>query len=185
MKGCAVPALAFAAGALLALATAAHGQGAAPMPVNPIYRQVAIPYGIKLQMAAAWDDTDPRQVERAYCATYHVTAEWGITVYHVDSLTAPDLVWLSTPTAVGFHCGPGQAQAHVHTPTTCQSDMMTGVRISTCEVGGAGAYVCEPSPQDRRNLLHRGDPFALLICDRFAVMPYYRDIGNTSPVPGQ
>lgn len=149
---------------------------------SPIYREVIIGWDIKQDLALHWDDLSQRQVELAGCVAYHTDVEphGGMTTYIVDSIVHTDTVYYATPYAVSFTCRDSTATLHQHTPTTCINNGRGVAVMKTCVVGGVDAYVCEPSPQDRRNLIHDGDPFALVWCDAHALVPYYPEHGNTN-----
>lgn len=168
---------------LVALSSLAHCQPA----VSPIYRQVIIAWDIKRDMALHWDDLSRKQVELAGCVVYHTAVErdGGMTTYTVDSIVAPDTVYAASPYLVSFGCRDGLVSLHEHTPTSCENNGRGVAIMKTCIVGGVDAYVCEPSPQDRRILLHDGDPFALVWCDAHALVPYYPERVNTNRSPSQ
>jgi hypothetical protein len=131
--------------------------------------------GPRKALADAWSDA-PKQVERAYCIK-----DWSYAVYHV-SRTPPlqdDTIFRvfaietadasnAGPMSIDFNCPPGMPELHVHTPTTC-----TGDNLSTCVTGGLNAYSCQPSRGDLEKLVHRGDEFAVVQCDKRAFRFYY------------
>lgn len=118
---------------------------------------------------------DPHQVERAFCVTNYSTG-----VYHVsrepvqeDSIfrvfaVSPASVTGAGPSSVDFECPAGVPELHTHTPTTCMGD-----DIKTCVTGGLNAYSCQPSRRDLQKLVQRGDPFAVIQCDRRDFRFYY------------
>jgi len=128
------------------------------------------------QLALAWDEANPRQVERAFCVV-----DWSYGVYHV-SRTAPiqdDTVFrvfrlqaaevsTATPVSAEFDCPEGVPELHVHTPTTCMGD-----DASTCQVGGLNAFSCQPSRGDYEKLVRRHDAFGVIQCDKRAFRFYY------------
>lgn len=138
-------------------------------------------------LAAQWTD-DPHQVERAYC----VTQWWAATsrnarvhasndsaaVQKPDGRDADTLFRVTeikpvgtsdaTPNGATFACPPGVPEVHTHPPATCYSD-----RADQCYAGGADAYSCQPSREDARKLIERGDAFAIVQCDRHAFIFYY------------
>jgi hypothetical protein len=132
--------------------------------------------GPRKQLMEAWDDANPRQVERAYCVV-----DWSYGVHHV-SKTPPiqdDTVFRvfaiknvdvtnATPISADFECPNGSPELHVHTPTTCMGD-----EIETCKVGGLNAYSCQPSRDDYEKLMRRRDAFAVIQCDRRSFRFYY------------
>jgi hypothetical protein len=140
--------------------------------------------GPRQQLVAAWDDINPRQVERAYCVV-----DWSYGVYHV-SKTAPiqdDTVFRvfavkpvdvqnATPISADFECPSGSPELHIHTPTTCMGD-----DIGTCKLGGLNAYSCQPSRDDYEKLVRRHDAFGVIQCDRRSFRFYYP---AEYPLPG-
>jgi hypothetical protein len=146
-------------------------------------------------LAAEWTE-DPTQVERAYCVTQwwtaasrnarvhpsnDSTAARGMlaradtvqdgreadTVYRVIAVK-PVETSDATPNGATFACPRGVPEMHTHPPATCYSD-----RSDQCYAGGADAYSCQPSREDVRKLIQRGDPFAIVQCDRHAFVFYY------------
>jgi hypothetical protein len=143
-------------------------------------RAQTVHYGVvmdvpRLKLDSLWDD-NPRQVERAYCVV-----DYSIGVHHV-SRTSPvqdDSVFRvfavvpantrsAGPSSVDFECAPGKPELHTHTPSTC-----TGDDVKTCFAGGLNAFSCQPSREDLEKLVRRGDPFAVIQCDRRAFRFYY------------
>ena len=139
----------------------------------------AVRYGVVMDIPRArldsvWSD-DPHQVERAYCVT-----DYSVGVSHVSHDPATDdtifrvfrmqpaNVRSATPNTVDFECPPGVPEMHVHTPSTCIGD-----DIKTCVAGGLNAFSCQPSRQDLEKLVRRGDPFAVIQCDRRDFRFYY------------
>jgi hypothetical protein len=128
------------------------------------------------QLALAWDDLNPRQVERAFCVVdysfgvYHVSRSEPVqddTVFRVFRLQ-PAAVSEATPVSAEFDCPDGVPELHIHTPTTCMGD-----DASTCRMGGLNAYSCQPSRGDYEKLVHRHDPFGVIQCDKRAFRFYY------------
>jgi hypothetical protein len=122
-----------------------------------------------------WSD-DPEQSERAYCITsfsvgvYHVSRVQPVqedTVFRVFAITEANASD-ATPNSIDFECPPGVPEAHTHTPSTCSGD-----DVRTCVAGGLNAYSCQPSRRDLEKLARRGDPFAVIQCDRRAFRFYY------------
>lgn len=168
--------------------------------VSPARAQV-MRYGVVMDaarnaLAAEWTD-DPTQVERAYCVTQWWTAtsrnarvhaaddSTGVqkpdgrdadTVYRV-TVIKPVETSDATPNGATFACPAGVPEVHTHPPATCYSD-----RTDQCYAGGADAYSCQPSREDVRKLLDRGDAFAIVQCDRHAFVFYYRS-QFTAPDP--
>jgi hypothetical protein len=139
-------------------------------------------------LAAQWTD-EPTQVERAYCVTQwwstasrkvHVQASNDTatvqkpdgrdadTVFRVTAIK-PVETKDATPNGATFACPPGVPEVHTHPPATCYSD-----RADQCYAGGADAYSCQPSREDVRKLMERGDAFAIVQCDKHAFVFYYR-----------
>ena len=132
--------------------------------------------GPRKQLVEAWDDANPRQVERAYCVV-----DWSYGVYHV-SKTPPiqdDTVFRvfaiknvdvtnPTPISADFECPAGSPELHIHTPTTCMGD-----DIETCKLGGLNAYSCQPSRDDYEKLVRRRDVFGVIQCDKRSFRFYY------------
>lgn len=132
--------------------------------------------GPRQQLIEAWNDANPRQVERAYCVV-----DWSFGVYHV-SRTPPiqdDTVFRvfaikptdvsnATPASADFECPTGSPELHVHTPTTCMGD-----DVDTCRLGGLNAYSCQPSRDDYEKLVRRHDTFGVIQCDRRSFRFYY------------
>ena len=138
-------------------------------------------------LAAQWTD-EPTQVERAYCVTQWWPA--ASRSAHVRSVSDSDAVQKpdgrdadtvyrvigikpvetsdATPNGATFSCPPGVPEVHTHPPATCYSD-----RTDQCYAGGADAYSCQPSREDARKLIERGDAFAIVQCDRHAFVFYY------------
>jgi hypothetical protein len=133
-------------------------------------------------LAAEWTD-EPAQVERAYCvkqwwpatsrnarvhaASDSTAAREADTVYRVIDIK-PIETSEATPNGATFACPRGVPEVHTHPPATCYSD-----RTDQCYAGGADAYSCQPSREDARKLVQRGDPFAIIQCDRHAFVFYY------------
>jgi hypothetical protein len=137
-------------------------------------------------LAAEWSD-NPAQVERAYCVTQWWPAASRNARVHsaVDSSAAradgrdadtifrvieikPVATSEATPNGATFACPSGVPEVHTHPPATCYSD-----RTDQCYAGGADAYSCQPSREDVRKLMDRGDAFAIVQCDRHAFVFYY------------
>jgi hypothetical protein len=132
--------------------------------------------GPRKELVAAWDDMNPKQVERAYCVV-----DWSYGVYHV-SKTPPiqdDTVFRvfaiknvdvtnATPISADFECPSGSPELHVHTPTTCMGDDK-----ETCKLGGLNAYSCQPSRDDYEKLARRRDAFGVIQCDKRSFRFYY------------
>ena len=132
--------------------------------------------GPRKELVAAWDDMNPKQVERAYCVVdwsygvYHVSKTPPIqddTVFRVFAIKNVD-VTSATPISADFECPSGSPELHVHTPTTCMGD-----DIETCKLGGLNAYSCQPSRDDYEKLVRRRDAFGVIQCDKRSFRFYY------------
>lgn len=151
------------------------------LPLAPVaVRAQAVRYGVvmdvpRARLDSAWSE-NPTQDERAYCV-----ADWSSGVRHIsrDQPVQDDTVFRvfgvvpaetqdATPNSVDFECAHGVPELHVHTPSTCAGD-----DASTCVAGGLNAFSCQPSRQDLEKLAHRGDPFAVIQCDRRVFRFYY------------
>lgn len=152
--------------------------------------------GPRQQLVEAWNDVNPRQVERAFCVV-----DWSYGVYHV-SKTPPiqdDTVFRvfaiknvdvsnATPISADFECPQGSPELHIHTPTTCMGD-----DVETCKLGGLNAYSCQPSRDDYEKLVRRHDAFGVIQCDKRSFRFYYPAeyvrpdavAAAAAPVPGQ
>jgi hypothetical protein len=132
--------------------------------------------GPRKQLVEAWDDVNPRQLERAYCVV-----DWSYGVYHVSKTPPiqddtvfrvfaikPVTVQNATPISADFECPEGSPELHIHTPTTCMGDDVT-----TCKLGGLNAYSCQPSRDDYEKLVRRRDVFGVIQCDRRSFRFYY------------
>jgi hypothetical protein len=140
----------------------------------------------RLQLAATWDDMNPRQVERAFCVVdwsfgvYHVSRNDPVqddTIFRVFRIRAADVTDAS-PVAAEFDCPDGMPELHIHTPTTCMGD-----DASTCRMGGLNAYSCQPSRGDYEKLVRRHDAFGVIQCDKRAFRFYYPSEYPAPPDP--
>jgi hypothetical protein len=132
--------------------------------------------GPRKQLVEAWDEVNPRQVERAYCVVdwsygvYHVSKTPPIqddTVFRVFAIKSVD-VTNATPISADFECPDGSPELHVHTPTTCMGD-----DAETCKLGGLNAYSCQPSRDDYEKLARRHDVFGVIQCDKRSFRFYF------------
>jgi hypothetical protein len=157
----------------LALAAVVHALAFTPAGAQGVHYGVVMDVP-RVTLDSAWRE-DAQQVERAYCVVgwsygvYHVAREpvQDDTVYRVFNVKTA-AVRGAGPSSVDFECPQGVPELHVHTPTTCTQD-----DVRTCVVGGLNAYSCQPSRQDLEKLARRGDPFAVIQCDRRAFRFYY------------
>lgn len=125
----------------------------------------------RAMLAAAWSE-DPHQVERGYCvrrARYvaQPEAEGTDSIIRVVEVVAAHAD-TADPNHVSFACAKGTPELHTHTPATCLTD-----DARNCTAGGPGAYSCQPSRGDYEKLVARGDPFAVIQCDRRTFRFYY------------
>lgn len=127
---------------------------------------VVIDSGVRKELAKAWDTHNPKQAERAYCATYRTDVRWDVPVFRVTRIHRARTA-LSTPSFVIYYCEAGEAQLHTHPPTTCDEN-------DKCQFGGPDAYQCFPSDIDTAALLTPpAAPFGLIQCDKYAVVFYF------------
>jgi hypothetical protein len=137
-------------------------------------------YGVVMDAPMAHLDTAwsyaAEQVERAYCITNysasvrHVSRKDPVqedSIYRVWAVE-PAVASHASPSSVDFQCADGTPELHVHTPSTCIGD-----DVHSCVAGGLNAFSCQPSRQDLEKLLQRGDPFAVIQCDRRSFRFYY------------
>lgn len=142
-------------------------------------------YGPREQLEREWTN-DTRQLERAYC----VTAWWAAarhvartpfaqddSVFRIMSIEPADVA-TATPVSAEFECAVGIPELHVHPPTTCASD-----DPASCISGGLNAFSCQPSREDLVKLARRGDPFAVVQCDRRTFRFYYPSEYGPRPPP--
>jgi hypothetical protein len=134
-------------------------------------RVVVLDEHVRNVLAADWDRhaSDPVILERAYCVTFRkdvwYTPDW---VWRVTEIQPADSVVGQTPHSIqSFYCSPAVnvTSLHLHPPQTCLTD-------TDCVNGGTLAWQCEPSDVDRASLRMTGKPFALILCDRNAVVSY-------------
>jgi len=121
-------------------------------------------------IAADWDKhaSDPLPLERAYCLRYQLDEFAGEFAYRVTQVSLPDSAY-ATPSSISFVCphAPNSATAHAHPATTCVSP-------TECIPGGSYAHQCFASDQDYRFLDYMDQPFGLVVCDRYALVPFFR-----------
>lgn len=123
-------------------------------------------------LRAAWRE-DSAQPERAYCVRRARIVARVISPTKIDSIfhvieVRPAHVDAASPNHVSFACHAGTPELHTHTPATCLTD-----DPQYCAAGGPEAYSCQPSREDYEKLIERGDPFAVIQCDRVAFRFYY------------
>jgi hypothetical protein len=127
---------------------------------------------VRSVLGASWRD-DSTQSERAYCVRRARIVARVISPTKVDSIydileVRPAHVVAASPNHVEFECAQGTPELHTHTPATCYAD-----DPQWCTKGGPDAYSCQPSRADYEKLVDRGDPFAIIQCDRVAFRFYY------------
>jgi hypothetical protein len=125
-------------------------------------------------LARDWDAhaADWPQYERGYCLGYQLDFYAGEVAYRVTQIAAPDSVKASVG-GISFSCtgkfSGHLAEMHTHPPTSCASIH------GPCFKGGAYAYQCEPSDQDRRWLNTTPFPFSMIQCSREATISWMPD----------
>lgn len=142
---------------------------------------IMVDTSVRNRLAEEWEPTNRYQHERGYCVTYSedyvFTWTGPVIVYTLRSVTRAREE-NTTPNSIGRMACPTTPVPwvflHVHPPTQC----LTGDERD-CEVGGPYAYQCFPSNTDMRTLNRSAMPFAVVQCDRSALVPYWR----TEPVP--
>lgn len=156
------------AAALLALglASAVSAQGTNQYRDYPLVGYVLD--SARAQLERAWDDTNPNQVERAYCVTrYTLVADTTRHMrYALVSKVAPAPDSAATPVAMHVTCPPGEPYIHVHTPTTCAETAQGTAVPGTCMMGGMAAWECEPSRVDWDAITSDARPFSVIQCAR-------------------
>lgn len=152
---------------LLAVPTAAQGPTLTTTPSTPAPHYVIVDDSVRAMLAQRWDDVHADQHERAYCLAFVVQQAWDVTVYRVWA-ASPAQVISSRTTGITYRCPVGVplATAHTHPPATCEI-------ASDCHLGGVDAHECFPSLLDEWMLRMSGQPFALVQCDRWALVPYF------------
>lgn len=126
----------------------------------------------RTMLRAAWRE-DSAQPERAYCVRRARIVARVISPTKIDSIfhvleVRPAHVDAASPNHISFACHAGTPELHTHTPATCLTD-----DPQYCAAGGPEAYSCQPSREDYEKLIERGDPFAVIQCDRVAFRFYY------------
>jgi len=168
----------FAVLALLALARfvipAAQPDGTAvAVHVQHAPRFVIVDDYIRDFIAADWDAhaNDAIPLERAYCLRWQLDEFAGEWAYRVTQVSMPDSVHAGV-SSISFACpkGPNTATAHVHPNSSCLSE-------TDCIPGSSYAHQCFASDQDYRFLEWKEEPFGLVVCDRYALVPFLRKSG--------
>lgn len=131
---------------------------------------------VRAALEAAWDEKNPKQTERGYCAAArvftHVTPV-GSAAIVLDSLVKPDSVRHPTPVSIQVYCRLETVPIHVHTPTTCERDSTEAAIVATCEMGGVEAWECMPSESDYGFMFGQHVGVAAIQCDRHALFFYF------------
>lgn len=160
----------------IAMAAAAAQVANAPEPSAPSSVEIygAITGKARAQLAAAWDDVSPQQVERAYCvsqAEYQIVttkSKRRLVTILVDSIQKPDTVAHADPKQIVYRCPAGKPTLHIHTPTSCYAGRDGNVDTSTCVLGGIGAWFCGFSEADLQSFVQSRLLFHVVQCDRNA-----------------
>lgn len=141
---------------------------------------------VQKQLAKDWDDTNPNQLERAYCVSlyavyrspYVADSEYpGFNILvRVIRVTRAKIHGATVDGIEDIDCPPGTPELHVHTPATCYDD--------GCRIGGSQAYDTDPSREDLVRLRSRNLPFGIIQLDRHTFRFYYQwDFRMTVPAP--
>lgn len=122
---------------------------------------------VRDRLAREWDATSTHQSERGYCVAYTEGSSWGVPVYRVWAIERAKVV-RSSQYRITSECpaDPNVAFLHTHPPVTCTTP-------ERCVIGGPDAYECFESEIDQASLEASGDPFALIQCDRHAIIAYF------------
>jgi hypothetical protein len=132
---------------------------------------VLVDRAIRERLAEEWHADDRYQSERIYHVWYTQRWEDGNYVFRiVDIMRAYEEG--GTPSGVGYEPidDARVTTLHTHPPTTCDDPEDGG----TCAVGGDYAYQCFPSDADMESLNRSKQVFALIQCDKWALVPYWR-----------
>ncbi len=136
-------------------------------------RDVRMTDEVRAYLNAQWDTVHAGQVERAYCLAVTralATEREGADTVSVVIGAYRAVAVRASETMTYFDCGRRMARLHIHTPTTCAKD-------GPCEMGGPGAHLCLPSPQDVYNLRGLGHLWGMIQCDRNAFVVFYSEAG--------
>lgn len=128
-------------------------------------------------LAALWNEDDPNQIERAYCGVYSSRMIANNILLYVVGALIP-IKQDSAQKAhtdqhgISYTCPVSQfiITIHTHTPATCEEWSTGHMR---CYEGGIESYECFPSEIDEHTLMLSGAPFAIVQCDRHALVPYF------------
>lgn len=145
---------------------------APPVHQHTQARVVILDEHVREVLRRDWDAHahDPVILERAYCVTFREDVWYTPDfVYRVTDIAPADSVEGQTPHSIrSFYCSPepNVTSLHLHPPQSCLSD-------TQCVDGGSLAWQCMASDVDRASLRRTGKPFALILCDRNAVISFY------------
>lgn len=123
---------------------------------------------VRKYLADRWDETDPAQTERAFCAAYvlvrGIDGEPFAILTGVDSAeTLRTFTLADGRRGVVSKCPANTAHGHSHPPSSPNPD-------GTFSLGGVNANICGPSVNDLRNLKRTGALFLVIQCDRRALV---------------
>ena len=123
-------------------------------------------------LATRWDTT-PGQKERAYCVRFGLffnSEAAHHTEYHVTEIWAAETSGATPGGIEDVTCSsdPDVTVVHTHPPHTLERG------DSTYHSGGIEAYECWPSSTDYTTLMVSNSPFALIQCDKNAIIAYWK-----------
>lgn len=121
---------------------------------------------VKRFLAAHWDDQrNAGQNEAAWCASYVFAVGQGgepfIILTGIDSADTKR----ASPRGISFDCPTQLVEIHSHPPS---SEGEGGFY----SFGGIGAHICGPSQNDLNHLAKSGRLFAVVRCDRYALVGF-------------
>lgn len=131
---------------------------------------------VRNRLAEEWHPDNRYQHERGYCATFTTEFRWSwdgpIVFYTLTSIRRAEESGTSPNGIMRIKCPdqPDIAQLHTHLSSQC----ITADDGASCVIGGKWANQCFESPPDRRSLERSKKPFALIQCDRLAIVPVWR-----------
>ena len=122
---------------------------------------------VREYLAAEWDAhaSDSVKFERGYCLTFQRDYVWGLPGYRVTKVDRAKVID-STAYSIYFECPKGTESLHIHPAQTSYPD-------GSSEEMGPDSFECFPSGQDERALLASLDVFAVVQCDRRALIVYW------------
>lgn len=141
--------------------------GLAALPTKG-HRPVYLAPNVRAELQAAWEDTNPRQPERAYCLeAITIATNRGDSAYLVIA-ASQQVPTRDSPVAIWFDCGSKPA-LHTHPPTTCTFSPAT--LLWSCVNGGPAGQIFYPSMADQMSVINRATPFGIIqwAQDRFTV----------------